>query len=255
MREPFRFTAYYGMKRFLLLAPTFVLEPPNPYRRLSPTLLLACNEPFWLECGDGVAISSRVALIAPKVPRRRLVAVNSDLAIFDLPIHSALATEPVQSLEFERFTHLLPALKKAFKGELPCEDLDRLFEAAMHAISDCNPPPPTIDPRIEQALKMIDDSPFDEVSLPALSRRLGLSPSRLRHLFKEVTGNTVTHYARWTAVWRAISLWSQGRRLTEIAHEVGFHDLSHLDHAFIEVFGLNPSTVINPENVTLIRCP
>ena len=93
------------------------------------------------------------------------------------------------------------------------------------------------------------------MTLTALARRLCLSPSRLRHLFKEVTGNTVSHYARWAAVWRVVSLWSQGRRLTEIAQEVRFHDLAHLDHAFNEVFGLNPSSVINPENVTLIRCP
>ncbi|WP_394823523.1 helix-turn-helix domain-containing protein [Pendulispora albinea] len=243
------------MRRFLLLAPTFILEPPRPYRRLTPTLLVACREPFWLECGDDSSLSARVALIAPKVPRRRLVAVNSDLAIFDLPIHSRFGEEPVQSLDFERFTSLLPALAEAFAGKLSCAGVDRLFESAVQIISGQAPTPPTLDPRIERALELIDELPFDEVTLTALARRLSLSSSRLRHLFKEVTGNSVSHYTRWAAVWRAVSLWSQGRKLTEIAHQVGFHDLAHLDHAFIDVFGLNPSTVINPENVTLIRCP
>ena len=108
-----------------------------------------------------------------------------------------------------------------------------IFDAAVQLIASPGPPPvpPLSGPRIEHALKMIDELPFDEVTLTALARRLCLSPSRLRHLFKEVTGNTVSHYARWAAVWRVVSLWSQGRRLTEIAQEVGFHDLAHLDHA------------------------
>jgi hypothetical protein len=59
------------------------------------------------------------------------------------------------------------------------------------------------------------------------------------------TGCPVSHYARWVAVWKVASLWTQGKPLTGIACEIGFHDLAHLDHASIEVFGMNPSTVID----------
>jgi AraC-like DNA-binding protein len=65
----------------------------------------------------------------------------------------------------------------------------------------------------------------------------------------------VSHYARWTAVWKAALLWAHGTPFTELAHEVGFYDLAHLDHAFVETFGVNPSTVIDPAAVRLIRCP
>ena len=254
MPGPLRFTVYFGMRRFLLLAPTFVLEPSMPYHRLSPTLLFARREPFWLEVGDGVTMTARAALIAPKVRRHRLVAVDSDLAIFDLPMQSVAMTEPVQPREVASFEPLLPALVEAFDGKLSCEGVDELFEGAMQIISGGIPGRQARDPRIEQALQLIDELPFDQVTLTGLARRLAISPSRLRHLFKESTNHTVSHYARWAAVWRGVALWKQGRRLTDIAHEVGFHDLAHLDHAFIEVFGLNPSTLINPENVTLIRC-
>ncbi|WP_394832610.1 AraC family transcriptional regulator [Pendulispora rubella] len=253
MSTPLRCTVYYGLRRFLLLAPTFILAPATPYRRLTPTLLLSCKGPFQLEVNDDAPRFVRAALIAPKVLRRRVIALDSDMVIFDLPMHSVVTTEPVRVLEFERFAPLLPALSEAFPGKLPAAEADRLFDAAVRLVDE-TPPEPHHDPRIEQALRLIDELPFDEVTVTELARRLGLSPSRFRHLFKDVTGHTISHYARWAAVWRACSLWSQGRRLTEIAHEVGFHDLAHLDHAFIEVFGLNPSTVIDPENVTLIRC-
>ena len=229
MTGPLRFTAYYGMRRFLLLAPTFVIEPATPYRRLTPTLLLACKRPFEIVIDDDAPRTARAALVAPKVLRRRLIAVDSDLVIFDLPIHSTIPTAPIEVLDPDRFASLLPALADAFPGRLPCGEVDRMFEEVLTALAGRSPPP--LDARIEQALHLIDELPFDEVTLPGLARRLALSPSRLRHLFKAVTGHTVSHYARWAAVWRAIALWSRGRLLTEIAHEVGFHDLAHLDHA------------------------
>lgn len=244
-------TIYYGGRRFLLLAPTFVLEPTTPYRRLSSTLLLARRRPFSIQYGDGETITSRAVVVRPKVPRRRLVAVDSDLAIFDLPLRWQPDVAPVRELAFERLEHLLPALDEAATGAMPHARVDALFEEATAAVLGGTPRPRS-DPRVDEALRLIDAWPFESVTLEALARRLAISPSRLRHLFKDVTGHTVGHYARWTAVWRGISLWSRGRRLTDIAHEVGFHDLSHLDRAFVEVFGLNPSSLIRPEDVTLV---
>ncbi|WP_394822243.1 helix-turn-helix domain-containing protein [Pendulispora albinea] len=263
MGAPLRFTVYYGERRFLLLASRLVMEPRTPYRRIAPTLLLACKEPFWLECGEDITLSTRAALIAPNTWRRRLVAVDSDLAVFELPLHSIRATKPAQSLDIESFLSLMPALERALGGSLPCAGLDALFEAAVRAIAGQVPALrggtsgalPAIDPRIERALKLLDELPFDEARLTGLANQLALSPSRFRHLFKEVTGDTVGHYARWAAVWRAVSLWSQGQALSDIVRQVGFPDLAHLDHAFNELFGVNPASVLSPENVTLIHCP
>jgi methylphosphotriester-DNA--protein-cysteine methyltransferase len=68
-----------------------------------------------------------------------------------------------------------------------------------------------------------------------------LSPDRLRHLFKEQVGCTISHYARTAAVWRALSQWAHGEPLTAVAHDVGFHDYAHSHHAFCEMFGFPPS--------------
>ena len=42
--------------------------------------------------------------------------------------------------------------------------------------------------------------------------------------------------------------------LVEVSEAAGFHDLAHLNRAFNEVFGLNPSTVFDPGQVRLVRC-
>ncbi|MFX6645104.1 helix-turn-helix domain-containing protein, partial [Acinetobacter baumannii] len=80
-----------------------------------------------------------------------------------------------------------------------------------------------------------------------------LSPSRLRSLFKQEVGFTIQQYARWLAVWRASLAWRQGRSLTDVAMEAGFYDLPHIDHAFNEVFGINPTNVIDPHFVRLVN--
>ena len=49
-------------------------------------------------------------------------------------------------------------------------------------------------------------------------------------------------------------LWKQGRKLTDVAVEAGFYDLAHADRTFVEVFGMNPSTAIDPRFVRIVNC-
>jgi AraC-like DNA-binding protein len=246
-----------------MLARSFMLDRASrPYRRLSASLFIACGAPFQIEVGDGLTLNTRVALIAPKVRRRRTVALNSDLAVFDFPIGTpeyaalepTLRAQQILALDFERFRPLEPALRRALAAELPCAELDDLFQVAVRTIAGRVPTAHALDPRVAKVIEQIQELPLDEVKLSALAKQIHLSPSRLRHLFQEETGSTVTQYARWAAVWKAALLWTQGRPFTDLAHEVGFYDLAHLDHAFIETFGVNPSLAIDPAQVKLIRC-
>lgn len=255
---------YYGRRRFLMLTPSYVMDRAEaPYRRLAATLLLASGQPFQLEVDGQPALRTQAALIAPNVLRRRTLATHSNLALFDIPVGTPeyaalepmLRSESVLPLDIGRFAHLLPMLKRAASEYLPASDVDQLFQMAVEAICGHAPAPLELDARIRQALQLIDQLPFDQATLARLSQCLGMSPSRLRHLFKEQTGCTITHYSRWAAVWRAASLWQQGKTLTGIAHDVGFYDLAHLDRAFNEVFGWNPSTVIDPAFIALTHCP
>jgi len=257
-------TAYYGKRRFLMLATSYVLDrTSSPYRRLSASLLIACRESFRLEVGDGLTLTTRAALIAPKVRRRRTIALNSHLAVFDMPIggpeyaalEPTLEQQQVLALELERFASLLPTLEKGFAAMLTCAQVDGLFQSAVYAVTGQRPLVRKVDPRIARAIDLIDEVPFDQIGLTGLAKQLALSVSRLRHLFQAETGCSVTQYARWAAVWKAASLWTRGMPLTEIAHEVGFYDLAHLDHAFVETFGVSPSVVIDPSRITLVRCP
>ncbi|MEX2476228.1 helix-turn-helix domain-containing protein [Marinobacter sp.] len=260
---PIKFIAYYGSRRFLLIASSFLLDrSKDPYYRLSATLLFACREPFKLEIGDGTELTAHAVLIAPKVLRKRLIALNSDLFIFDIPIQSPefMALKPVFQgrevlpLNQEAFVHLQPAMEQARRGVSSPEDIQKLLTEAVKTFAPYSPPNRVLDSRVVRVMELIHEAPLGTVNLELLAKQVHLSPSRLRHLFSEQTGSTIRHFARWSATWRVVELWSRGRALTELAFEAGFYDLAHLDHAFMEVFGLNPSTIIDPENVTLIHC-
>lgn len=232
-----------------------------PYRRLSATLLVGCKAPFELEIGDDVVIRSRVALIAPKVLRKRLIAHDSHLAIFDVPIQApefaalgrGMNGQPVVTPNLEHFAHLLPGLSRAFARTASHAEVRALFMEAAGVIAPSPGETRSLNPRVAKAIELIDQLPLNSLNLDFLATRLHISPSRLRHLFKEETGSTIRQFSRESAVRRAMTLWTQGRSLTDVAHETGLYDVAHLHHAFVEMFGLNPSTVIDPRNVVLQR--
>lgn len=256
-------TCYYWQRGFVLSAPSFMLDrQQKPYRRLAATLMHASRGPILLETGEGEITEARTVLIAPKTLRRRILALNSDITIVDLsvatPAFAALSPllsgESVRVLDGTPLTPLLERLAGLRRGELPAEQLPALIEEMVLRLSGRSVLPAAAHPRIAQVLAEIERLPLHAVSLSVLAEQVHMSPSRLRHLFSEQMGCSLTHYLRWAAVWKGVWLWSRGRPLAEIVEEVGFHDLAHLNRAFNEVFGLNPSMLFDPGQVGLHRC-
>lgn len=258
------FTSYYWHRGFLMLASSFVLErQQKPYRRLSATLMYAAGKPFLIETGEGAVTEARAVLIAPKVLRRRIVAIGSDLMICDLSVATPHfnAVSPlfggrdVTVLDASCFAPLDAEIALARAGELPVEQVPALIDNIILALTGQRPAALPLHPRIVQVLELIEASSLDTVSLPWLAEQVHLSPSRLRHLFTEQVGCSLTHYFRWSAVWKGVWLWTRGKSLMDVAVETGFHDLAHLNRAFNEVFGLNPSTLFDADQMRLLRCP
>jgi AraC-like DNA-binding protein len=253
-------TIYYWPCTIVLVARTMLLE--RSFSPIFATLRVACGKPFTMDVGDGQQITCRAVLIPPKIERRRTAALNSDLAAFYLPVEypeyaglePVVRGKPYVILDFERFAHLQPMISTALAGNSSAEEIKALTRAAVEAVTGDIPVERVCDIRVEQARRILNELPLEDVRLSAIATQLHLSPSRLRHLFKEKTGSTISRYARWQAVWRAILLWKQGCTMTEIAHGAGFYDLAHFDRAFVEVFGVNPLAAADPRYIRLIRC-
>lgn len=97
-------------------------------------------------------------------------------------------------------------------------------------------------PRVRKLLAMLRDGSFDDVlTLNLLAEAVGLSPSRLMHVFTESVGIPLRPYLSWLRLQRAAAAIISGAPLTESAHAAGFADAAHMTRTFTRMLGVAPS--------------
>ena len=103
---------------------------------------------------------------------------------------------------------------------------------------------PRMHPREQRLLRQLRELPPEaDVSLEALAARIGLSPSRLMHVFTESVGIPLRPYLRWLRFQRAATAIVAGMTLSVAAAEAGFADVAHMTRTFKQMFGLAPSAL------------
>ena len=99
------------------------------------------------------------------------------------------------------------------------------------------------DPRVAA---LVHSSEFRGVPPPLAqaAQRIGLSPSRLSHLFADEMGIAYRAFAKWRKLLATLDAVSCGADLTQAAHEGGFADSAHFSRTFKDTFGLTPSNAL-----------
>jgi len=99
----------------------------------------------------------------------------------------------------------------------------------------------TIDKRIQKTIAFLDEALQSPGALPEIAARVGLSPSRLEHLFKVHVRLSIRAYVHERRLRRAAELIaSTDERISQICYAVGFSDPSNFNHAFKKSFGMSP---------------
>lgn len=102
----------------------------------------------------------------------------------------------------------------------------------------------TRHPAVDDALRLLPDLvAAGPVSGMELAARVGISVSRLTHLFTEQVGIPLRRYVLWSRLRIAITRVQAGDDLTGAAHGAGFADSAHLSRTTREMFGLPPSVL------------
>ncbi|OUC96475.1 AraC family transcriptional regulator [Streptosporangium minutum] len=101
---------------------------------------------------------------------------------------------------------------------------------------------PAVLSRALEAVPQLIDGPL---LLGELAARVGVSASRLGHLFAEHLQLPFPAWRRWARLLHAIEAVRGGATLTEAAHGAGFADSSHLTRVCHEMFGLAPSHLVH----------
>jgi AraC family transcriptional regulator, arabinose operon regulatory protein len=98
-----------------------------------------------------------------------------------------------------------------------------------------------LDPRVRTVLDLLVRDLTATPSVEALAAAVYLSPSRLAHLFKQQTGQTIAEMARQLRLRQAARLLRHsGRSVQEVAAEVGFQCPFHFSRRFRHCFGVSP---------------
>ena len=78
-----------------------------------------------------------------------------------------------------------------------------------------------------------------------IAKHVGLSESRLRHLFSEQIGIPITSYVLWMRIKVALrEMLKPGETLSNAAHQANFSDHAHFTRTFKRMFGVSPSLLL-----------
>ncbi|NHN29682.1 helix-turn-helix domain-containing protein [Paenibacillus agricola] len=100
-----------------------------------------------------------------------------------------------------------------------------------------------IDSRVEETLHLLSQHMREQLKIDDIARKVGLSPSRLSHLFKSVTGQSIVDTLNQMRIQQAALLLEHtDRSASEVSHDVGFQNYNHFMNQFRKWYGVNPST-------------
>jgi AraC family transcriptional regulator of arabinose operon len=99
-----------------------------------------------------------------------------------------------------------------------------------------------MDARVKHVIELLNREPSRKHSEKTLSKRVNLSPARLRQLFTKDVGLSPIRYLKSLRMKRAAQLLrSSFLSIKEIAFETGSGDTSHFVRGFKVRYGLTPS--------------
>jgi AraC-like DNA-binding protein len=247
MPSPFRYdsTLLLGSNRIFYTGP---LRRSLEARRLGALSIYAAPErPFDIRIGDGACQRRRIVAV-PAFEPHRIAPPHG--AIWNLLIEPETTTPQalagLQDLcEEPGGDRLLDHLRRAegllADGEvgdgLTTEAFDRLLLGAVLPVRP-------LDGRIVEVLRQLSEEPNDAtLSAEACAASVGLSASRLCHLFRAETGVSFRSCKMWRRARRFLDQARGDSSLTDVALGLGYPDSSHFSHSIRRTFGMQPGAM------------
>jgi len=201
-------------------------------------LAKVCHEPVDLVLLDhrlpdrtGLELLTELRSIRPSLPVVMLTGYGSEwicAAAFKLGVADYLQ-KPMNAVD------LVGAVQRILSPSLESSE-SRCGSATKRDVLVATPIP------IQRAMGLIQQHYWDQISLSALARQVGMSKYRLSHRFREVLGVTFRDYLQRVRLERAKVLLADNHvSITEVAHDVGFGDLPRFDKVFKRYTGFTPS--------------
>lgn len=196
------------------------------HRHLAYKIVIGLDRAIEVVNEDGSRRSGRVLPVLPG-SLHQVLAAHTRVGLY----YADAGAFPNSSMPASRAIRALVTL---------CRRLDSGDEAAIRSLKSV----PTLDgscfadsrvTTIVGEMRRPDHKPLD-----AIASKVGLSHSRVSHLFTSTVGGAPARYRRWRRLWIAAERLAQGDRIVDAALEAGFSDSAHLTRTFVEMLGITP---------------
>jgi AraC-like DNA-binding protein len=190
------------------------------------------------EIGPAVAVAADADHIFGATGRAAFLFVEPESAAGIAIAGSLFRDNRLAIIPEHKITHHIETLNRRFDSTADQEpklaDLGRTMVAELAGGGS----PPALDRRVLAMMAYANANLDNAVTLSDAVADIGLSPSRLRHLFAEQTGLPFKTYVLWLRIRKAVEAYARGESLTAAAHEAGFADSAHFSRTFRRTFGL-----------------
>lgn len=213
--------------------------------RHSASLLLALTDAdFEIDVG-GQTQRVRAVAVRP-FAAKRLHACGVPFACIDAstehPLYRAFAFLPepgYKVLPHEAFAPAMPALDAFRRGEMSSRTSRLLYRRIFELARGLLPPPPSIDPRVERVIALLDAD--HTLGVAELASAVCVSRDRLSHLFTQEMGLPLRKYCQSLKIRAAARLLGSGLNFTQIAAAAGFTDSAHFSKIWAHAYGASPA--------------
>lgn len=128
-----------------------------------------------------------------------------------------------------------------------CRNTQNEFDplSFIHKLSNEQRDATPFDARSLAAIDFINQHISKTIKVIDIAKHVGLSESRLRHLFTAQIGIPLTAYILWVRIKVALrEMLKPGATLSDAAHQAGFTDHAHFTRTFRRMFGVSPSLLL-----------
>ena len=198
--------------------------------------------------GAGDAIDGPIAIVEPDQHHAIRESRERALVLFVEP--ESFAGANLRSRGLQTVLEGLDPLSEVIGASTP-DNWSRADEAVRRTLAVAGVSEPATHlrwwrhPAVDEALLRLPDLVDNgRVDMSELAATIGVSTSRLTHVFSSEVGIPLRSYARWLRLVRAMERLAEGASITEAAHDARFADGAHFSRVFKEMFGLTPSEVM-----------
>lgn len=226
------------------------LMPNRPHRHISASLLVGLDQAFQLQVG-GHWRRTRAAIVSPDVIQ----------ALDPGPTSMWIAQMDPDSRHWRSLRHLigdsgsvdlnLERLDVPASQERDCGAVERCLEGLL---TNVGRPAEPLDERVSQICGILRKELPEKLDVSLLAGYVGLSSSRLSHLFRQQTGVPLRRFLLHLKMNRALAFWEPGISVSRLATEAGFYDQPHLVRTARDMFDALPSEYVTAGWFRVCRC-